>query len=242
MLRKLVYVFLIIFFIMGSVAAYVFVRGVNAVDTAVVEPVTDLVRQLVVPATPVILPDPSTIVHQINDLARLETASFELEKIVTAESNQDVLWGALGETMLFVGYGKVIAGVDLADMSADSLHVVDPDTVMIVLPSAEIFDDLPVLDNDRSYVADRDTGLLASADPELETEVRRAAEDAILEAANESDILQVANTNAQTFMLNFLQGLGFENVIFSDGTMPTPPPYVQEVPKGMVLTPEAPDQ
>ena len=83
---------------------------------------------------------------------------------------------------------------------------------------------------------------LPKLDPDLETEVRRAAEKAIMEAAQESDILQVANANAQSFLLNFMQGLGFENVIFSDGTMPTPPPYVQEVPKGMVLTPVAPDQ
>ncbi len=242
MLRKIAYLFVIIFFFMASFAAYIFIKGANQVNESVVAPVGDLVRQLVVPATPVILPNPSTVVVQIKDLARLETASFELEKVVTAESNQEILWGALGETMIFVGYGKVVAGVDLAEMTVNDLHVVDPDTVMIVLPPATIFDDLPVLDNDRSFVADRDTGVLTSADPELETNVRRAAEDAIMEAAQESNILDIANTNGQTFMLNFLQGLGFENVIFSDGTMPTPPPYVQEVPKGMVLTPVAPDQ
>jgi hypothetical protein len=240
MLRKLVYVFLIIFFVLASLVAYVFVRGVNRVDQSLVSPVTDLVRQLVVPATPVILPNPGTIVHQINDLARLETASYELEKVITASSNQEILWGALGESMIFVGYGKVIAGIDFDEMSTNDLYVVDPDTVMIVLPSAKIFDDLPVLDNERSFVADRDTGLLARADPTLETQVRQTAEREILAAAAESDILATANLNGQTFILNFLHGLGFENVIFSDGTMPTPPPYVQEVPKGMVLTPVAP--
>ena len=237
MLRKLFYVFMIIFFILASLVAYVFVRGLNRVDDSVISPVTDLVRQLVIPATPVILPNPGTIVHQINDLARLETASYELEKVITAESNQDILWGALGETMIFVGYGKVIAGMDFAQMTTSYLYVVDPDTVMIVLPPAKIFDDLPILDNERSFVADRDTGLLTRADPTLETQVRQTAEREILAAATESDILATANINGQTFILNFLQGLGFENVIFSDGSMPTPPPYVQEVPKGMVLTP-----
>ena len=240
MLRKVMYVFLIIFFIMASFAAYVFVRGASKVNEGVVAPVSDLVRQLVIPATPVILPNPSTIVHRINDLARLETASYELEKIVTAESNQDMLWGALGETLIFVAHGKVVAGIDFVNMSPDDLHVVDPTTVMIHLPEAQIFTDLPVLDNEKSYVADRDTGILARSDPELETQVRRVAEQEILAAANESDILSTANINGQTFILNFLQGLGFENVIFSDGTMPTPPPFVQDVPKGMVVTPAAP--
>ena len=240
MLRKVMYVFLIIFFIMASFAAYVFVRGASKVNEGVVAPVSDLVRQLVIPATPVILPNPSTIVHRINDLARLETASYELEKIVTAESNQDMLWGALGETLIFVAHGKVVAGIDFVNMSPDDLHVVDPTTVMVHLPEAQIFTDLPVLDNEKSYVADRDTGILARSDPELETQVRRVAEQEILAAANESDILSTANINGQTFILNFLQGLGFENVIFSDGTMPTPPPFVQDVPKGMVVTPAAP--
>jgi hypothetical protein len=70
--------------------------------------------------------------------------------------------------------------------------------------------------------------------------VRRVAEQEILAAAQESEILETANINGQTFILNFMQGLGFENVIFTDGSMPTPPPYQQEVPKGMVVTPAAP--
>ena len=240
MLRKVMYVFLIIFFVMGSIVAYVVVRGINSVDEGVVAPVSDLVRQLVIPATAVVLPNPSTIVTQINDLARLETASYELEKIVTAESGQDILWGALGETLIFVAHGKVVAGIDFSNMSPDDLHVIDPDTVMVHLPEATIFTDLPILDNEKSYVADRDTGILTRADPELETQVRRVAEQEILAAARESDILSTANYNGQTFILNFLNGLGFENVIFSDGTMPTPPPFEQEVPKGMVVTPAAP--
>jgi hypothetical protein len=111
---------------------------------------------------------------------------------------------------------------------------------MIQLPEAQIFTDLPVLDNEKSYVADRDTGILTRANPELETQVRRVAEQEILTAAEESDILSTANYNGQTFILNFMNGLGFENVIFSDGTIPTPPPFEQEIPKGMVVTPAAP--
>jgi hypothetical protein len=240
MLRKVMYIFLIIFFVLGSIAAYVVVRGMSSVNEGVVAPVSDLVRQLVIPATAVILPNPTTIVNQINDLARLETASYELEKIVTAESGQDILWGALGEKLIFVAHGKVVAGMDFSNMSSNALHVVDPDTVMVQLPEAQIFTDLPILDNEKSYVADRDTGLLTRADPELETNVRRVAEQEILTAAQESDILSTANVNGQTFILNFLNGLGFENVIFSDGSIPTPPPFEQEIPKGMVVTPAAP--
>ncbi len=219
------------------------VRTVNSTAegaVSAVEPITDRVRQLFVPATPVILPDPATIVRQINDLARLETASYEMEKIVTAESEQDGLLGLLlGESMIFVAYGKVYAGVDFSRMTPADIVVVDPQTVRVHLPAAEIFNDIPVLDNDRSYVADRDTGLLTNADPELETQVRQAAEGAIREAATSSDILGRANTNAQTYMRNLLGGLGFTNIEFTDTTPPPAAPYQQEVPKGYYLLPTA---
>jgi len=240
MLRKLAYIFLILFFAAGAVAAYVIVQTVNTAETAIVGPFGDLVQDIMIPATPVILPSSTTIVNEINDLARLETASVELEKIVTAERNNEVLWGALGESMIFVANGKVVAGVDLSQMGPNDVQVVDPETVMVHLPQAELFDDLPVLDNDESYVADRDTGILARSDVELETEVRRTAEDILIEEALETGVLERANYNAQQYMLSFLQGLGFENVIFTEDVPPTPEPFVQEVPKGYTLATPTP--
>ena len=239
MLRKLAYLFLIIFFVMGAIAAYTFVATVNKAGT-VAQPIGDFVQQLVIPATPVILPSSTTIVHQINDLARLETASVELEKIVTAERNNEYLWGAMGETMIFVANGKVVAGIDMAQMTPADVQVVDPTTVMVHIPEATLFDDLPALDNENSYVADRDTGLLTRADPQLETEVRRLAESVLIEEALSSGVLERANFNAQEYMLTFMHGLGFETVIFTEDTPPTPPPYEQEVPKGYVLSTPTP--
>jgi hypothetical protein len=201
------------------------------------DPIGDLARELFLPATPVILPNPATIVHQINDLARLETASYELEKIVTAEDNPDSFFGLLGESIIFVAYGKIYAGVDLSQMTTDDLVVIDPETVIVHLPEAHVFEDIPALDNQRSYVADRDTGLLTRADPELETQVRQAAEVAIREAAAQSDILERADQNAEAYMRNFLQGLGFTNVTFTDETPAPAAPYVQPIPKGYELAP-----
>ncbi|MCP4423022.1 MAG: DUF4230 domain-containing protein [Chloroflexi bacterium] len=237
MLRNVVYALLIIFFIVASVAAYAVITTVNKADEAVVQPIGDLVRQLVLPATPVILPDRTTIVREINNLARLETASVDLEKVITAERDQEILWGALGETMVFVAYGTVYAGVDFAEMTAEDMQVVDPNTVWVHLPEAIYFEDIPVLNNERSYVVDRDTGLLTRADPELETEVRRVAETTLREEAQGSAALEVANENARQFMLDFLQGLGFENIEFFDETPPPAPPYEQDVPKGYTVTP-----
>ncbi|MCP4362143.1 MAG: DUF4230 domain-containing protein [Chloroflexi bacterium] len=240
LLKKLFYFFLILFFIMASVATYTVISTANKVDRAVTEPLNDLVNGLFVQATPVILPSNTTIVHEINNLARLETASVEMEKVVTSERTNDMLWGLMDESMIFVAHGKVVAGVDLAQMTSDDLQVVNPDTVMVHLPPAVIFDDLPALDNQKSYVADRDTGLLAGADPQLESEVRRVAEQRLREEAVASGVVETAEYNAQQYMLSFLQSLGFEEVIFTEEIPPTPMPYVQEVPKGFVLATPTP--
>lgn len=244
--RTVLYGLIVLFLVAMAFMAFAVGRLVMTVNdsaesaASAVEPFSDRVRSLLLPATPVILPNPATVVKQINDLSRLETASYEMEKVVTADSEQDGLIGMLlGESMVFIGYGKVYAGVDFSRMTPADLVVVDPDTVMVHLPAAEIFADIPVLDNERSYVADRDTGLLTRADPALETEVRQAAERSIREAAQSSDILNRANLNAQTYMQNFMAGLGFTEVIFTPDTPPAAAPYEQEIPKGYYLLPTA---
>jgi hypothetical protein len=240
MLRKVAYIFLILLFVLSSVLIFTVITGINQAEKRLVDPVGDLVRQLIVPVTPVILPNPTTIVRQINTLSRLETASVDLEKVFTAERNSEALWGLLGESMVFVAYGRVVAGVDFDQMSPADLQVVDPNTVWIHLPDATLFDDLPALDNEKSFVADRDTGLLTRADPQLESNVRRLAEATIREEALSTGVLEKADQNAQQYMLQFLQSLGFQNVEFFDEAPPVPPDFAQEVPKGFVLTPIAP--
>lgn len=243
MLRKIMYLFMILFFIIGAFAAFTVITTARSVNKGVAAPIGNLFNQLLIPATPVILPSSTTIVNEINDLARLETASVEMEKVVTAERNNEFLWGTMGESLIFVAHGKVVAGVDFAKMTPEDIAVVDPVTVMVHLPEVELFDDLPALDNEKSYVADRDTGLLTRADPTLETEVRKVAEQRLKEEATASGVLETAEYNAQQYMLNFLKGLGFENVTFTDETPPVPEPYVQQIPKGYILltpTPEAP--
>lgn len=232
---------LIVFLAMGSFAAYTVIAGANKVDQAVVQPIGDLVRSLVVPATPVYIPSPTTIVTQINNLSRLETASIELEKVITAERNQEALWGLLGESMVFVAHGKVIAGVDFAEMTVDDIQVYGPDTVLIHLPLAKTFDDLPALNTETSYVAHRGTGLLTRADASLETEVRKLAEVTIREEAKERGLVNLANQNAQNYMRDFLMSLGFTNVTFTDSTPPPPAvPFTQEIPKGYILVTPTP--
>jgi hypothetical protein len=238
-MRNIAYFFLIVFLITATIAVvagaffgYSAIRGVKSVS----DPVSELVRQLVVEATPVILPNPVVIIEEINSLARLETASYAFQDILQIQRNEELLWGVFGESMLFVAYGDVIAGVDLAQMAPEDLQVVSPTKVVVRLPEAEIL--LSDLDNERSYVADRDIGLLSRGDPQLETRIRQEAEARMVESALENGILDMANEEAQAFMFSFLEQLGFQEIEFVQEVMPALTPFVQEVPKGFVLTPE----
>jgi hypothetical protein len=236
--RNIAYIFLIIFLIVAIIAiiggAYfglTVVRGAKSVT----DPVGELIRQLVVEATPVILPNPVVIIEEINSLARLETSSYSFQDILQIERNKDLLFGVFGESLLFVAYGDVIAGVDLAKMESNDLQVASPTKIIVRLPEAEIF--LTDLDNDRSYVADRDIGLLTKGDADLETQIRQEAESRMLEASLENGILDRADDEARNFMITFLQQLGFTEIEFSATTLPAITPYVQELPKGFVITP-----
>jgi hypothetical protein len=205
------------------------------VAKSVTEPVGDFVRQLVAEATPVIIPNPVVIVREIRSLARLETTSYAFQDVIQIERNNDLLWGAFGESLLFVAFGDVIAGVDLAKLGPDDLQVTGPDSVIVHLPQAEIF--VTDLDNQSSYVADRDIGLFTNANTELETTVRREAEARMLEAAHNNGILDQAQEEAEGFIRSFLGGLGFTSITFVDYTPPPVAPFEQEVPKGFALTP-----
>ncbi len=72
--------------------------------------------------TPTILPDPVTIVHEIRSLARLETIKFSLEKIITAETRQGVFKWLVGDRLILVAHGEVIAGIDLNKISP-GIHI-----------------------------------------------------------------------------------------------------------------------
>ena len=170
--------------------------------------------------TPTIRPDPATIIRQVQSLSRLETASYTIEKVITAESGQDALAFLFGDRLLFVAHGRVIAGVDLGKVQAGDIRVGADDRVVMVLPSAEVF--VVTLDSERSYVYDRETGLFG-LNPELEAEARRAAEEEILKAALEDGILEMAEENARLYLERLIKAFGFREVVFINATPgPTP--------------------
>lgn len=207
------------------------------VEKSVNEPIQSLKKSIGIGVTPEIRPDSITIVRSINDLAQLQTASYSMEKIITAKRGEESLFGLFEDSLIFVAVGEVTAGIDLGKLTEADIQVTTFQTATIRMPDPEIF--IATLDNENSYVADRDTGLLTQADPQMETLARQAGEEEILKAAIEEGILDIADENAKTVLDGLLKSLGFQAVIFVDGDMPPLVPFESEVPKGFLVTPDA---
>jgi hypothetical protein len=180
---------------------------VNEANRALQTQVGDLLHP-----TPTIIPDPVTYINEVRALARLETIQYSVEKVITGETNQGTFAFLFGEKLLFVAHGTVIAGIEMSKLKPEDMRY-ENGVLTVKLPPAEVF--IATLDNDKSYVYQRDTGYITKPDINLETQVRQKAEEEILKAALEEGILQQAQTNAEAYLLKFFAALGYPNTIFT---------------------------
>ena len=208
-------IMLILVTIIGSII-FLSVKINQTIDAAILplqqanQTISTQISSLLHP-TPTILPDPVTIIREVQSLARLETIQYTVEKVITAEVNQGVFGPLFGDKLLLVAHGMVIAGIDLSKISTADFSL-EGDTLHVQLPDPEVF--VATLNNDESYIYDRTTGLFRKSDPELETSARQAAEEEIYRAAVEDGILEQAKTNAEIFLERFFNSLGYLHVIF----------------------------
>src|SRR5574339_769122 len=202
------------------VAAYFIVQTVRETAQAATQPFQQVnqanqtlqaqVGNLLHP-TPTIIPDPVTYINEVRALARLETIQYSVEKVITGETGGGTFQTLFGDKILFVGHGTVIAGIDMSKIQPEDMRF-ENGVLTVKLPPAEIF--IAALDNEKSYVYDRDTGVLTRPDINLETLVRQRAEEEILKAALEDGILEQPQVNAEAYLLKFFAALGFPNTIF----------------------------
>ena len=203
-------------------AAYMIVQTLRDTTQAATEPFQALgeqnramqtqVANLLHP-TPTIIPDPVTYINDIRALARLETIQYSVEKVITGQTGGGTFESLFGDRILFVGHGTVIAGVDMDKMQPENMRF-ENGVLTVKLPPTEVL--VATLDNEKSYVYDRQTGVLTKPDPNLETLVRQKAEEEILKAAIEDGILEQAKINAEAYLIKFFAALGFPNTIFVD--------------------------
>jgi Protein of unknown function (DUF4230) len=151
-----------------------------------------------------------TVVRQIQQLQRLETVNYTMDKIISGEHENPYLPKFLaGDRLLLVVHGEVIGGIDLGKVQPSDVSV-RGHTISLRIPAAEIFSTR--IDNAKTRVYSRDTGLFSAPDPNLESEVREEAERQLQQAALQDGVLNTAKQNAHSTLMGLLKGLGFEQV------------------------------
>lgn len=163
--------------------------------------------------TPTVTIDTSspTLISSIRALARLETVHYQLEKVVTGKSSGPLPDFLTSDKILLVAHGEVVAGIDLDKLREGDISV-EGERVTIRLPEPEIL--YSRLDNDKTYVYDRQTGIFNKPDPNLESQIRSVAEGQITQAATEDGILEKARANGEDVVRTLVEGLGYEDVQF----------------------------
>ena len=154
------------------------------------------------------------VVQRIQRLQRLETVVYSMEKIVTGTQDNAYLPKFLGgDRILLIVHGEVTAGIDLAKLDESTIKV-NGRFIELEVPPAEIFSTR--IDNERTRVYSRETGLFTTPDPNLESEARREAERQVGQSAIESGILKTAADNGRANLTGLLEALGFQSVIIHD--------------------------
>jgi hypothetical protein len=157
------------------------------------------------------------VVEHIQSLNRLETVVYSLDTVVESTVSSPVLPDFLaGDKILLVVHGQSIAGIDLSKLKPEDVRI-DPGpdgqpsrSIHVTLPASEIF--VTTLDNAKTRVFARNTGLLVPADPNLESNAREKAQQQLQAAALSDGILDAARKNARASVALLLTSLGFDHV------------------------------
>lgn len=147
----------------------------------------------------------------IRDLAQLTTVESVQYTIVEKGTDEGWLAWARGDSLRMFAVARIGAGVDLATVTTRDVVVDDEGVVELTVPAAVIQYVDP--DEDATQVLDRDVGIFTSGDPGLESDVRRIADEVLVENAIEEGMLEHAESNARSVLTDFLLSLGYTDVV-----------------------------
>lgn len=164
--------------------------------------------------------DRPAVLRQIRELNRWETTTANFDKVITAGQEGNAVYNFFsGDKLILVANGDVIAGFDLGKLQPEDVVIsADGITATVTLPPAEIL--WSRLNNEKTYVYDRDTGIFTSGNTGLESEARRVAEQQIVQRACETDLLKRATETGQRNMENLVKAFGIKNVTVNATTGP----------------------
>jgi hypothetical protein len=147
----------------------------------------------------------AAVVRQVQTLSQLVTVKYVMEKVVVYE---DVKWFPGGDNrVLMIAHGVVKAGVDFQKLQPEDLELQDK-KVKIRLPNPQITD--CYLDEKRTQIVERTTGLLRSFDKDLEQTARLIAVEDVRRGARNAGILKDADERARAQVEKLFQQMGLE--------------------------------
>lgn len=168
-------------------------------------------REILTPQERVV--DLTSLVTQVRELNRLETASMRVVHVGTITQSYKVVPNALaGDEITFLATGDVIAGIDLSQLKPEDVWRSPDGAINLRLPPPQVL--VTRVDNKESRVINRKTGVLRRADIDLETRARQHAEENIRAEALKKGILPLASQNGEKKLAELLRTLGFERVRF----------------------------
>jgi hypothetical protein len=161
-----------------------------------------------IPATNSSQINTSAVIRQIQTLSELVTVKYVIEKVVIFE---DVKW--YGENkVLLLAHGIVKAGIDLGEIKPEDIKV-DGKKISLKLPVEKITD--AYLDDKKTGIIERSTGIVRQFDKDLEQNARKQAVEDIRRAARHNGIANDARERAEMQLRTFLLQAGFEEVRFT---------------------------
>ena len=197
-----------------SASWLILVGGVFAVAAAIALVVHFAMAALPQPATTrtELKPTPDVLLA-VKSLARLETQSYHLERVIDLTDHETHAFGLIQakDAILLVAVGDVVAGVDLEHITASDVDTDWPNKgVTLRLPPPSVFSS--TLDEKATRVYSRSTDLLAARHEDLEERARGEAVRSMEKAAIAQGILDRARRDAERALTALLRSVGFNDV------------------------------
>jgi Protein of unknown function (DUF4230) len=158
------------------------------------------------------------VLKSIQDLSRFTAAQGNFQVVVDLQNDRKYVPDfLLNHRTLFVGVGSVEAYVDFSTIGQGAVvESADRKSVEIKLPAPQLGE--ANLDVGKSYVFAEERGLFNrikdafSGDPNRQQETYKRAQDAITQAARDTELLQRAQENTRKMLEGLLRSLGYQTI------------------------------
>ncbi|HEX3717947.1 MAG TPA: DUF4230 domain-containing protein [Verrucomicrobiae bacterium] len=160
--------------------------------------------RFVVPQSPRIL-NTATLLKKVQTLSQFVTVKYNLEKVVVLD---DLKWYGDSHVTL-VAHGVVKAAINLDQLTPNDFQI-SGSKISIDLPRSRVVD--AYLDDQKTQIVERSTGVLRIFDKDLEQNARRQAVEELRLAALQNGILDQASERARSQLALLFYQAGFTEV------------------------------